>query len=169
MKKAIVFLTFLGCLFFAENLQAQDFKSAIGLRLGYPLSISYKHFLNEADAIEIYAGTRGYDVGFGYNYRFYSISGAYQRHTPIESVDGLSYYYGAGASIYFWTFGDLDPDDASTAFGLQGYGGLSYTFENKPINISLDWVPTFFLNGYGSGFGAGYGSLAVRYIFAGRD
>ena len=42
--------------------------------------------------------------------------------------------------------------------------GLQYTFDDVPVNVSLDWVPTVFLTGYISGAGLGYGSLAVRYV-----
>lgn len=160
MKKLPLLLIIFGCFLFALPTQAQNFKSAVGARLGYPLSITYKQFISESGAFEVYAGTRGYS-----NYRWFSVSGAYQIHKPIESVEGLDYYYGAGASVYFWNF-DLNSDSPSTSFGLQGYGGLSYTFDDNPINISVDWVPTFFLNGFDSGFDAGYGSVAVRYVLS---
>ena len=168
MKNVILLFSFLGCLLCAESVQAQEFKSAVGARLGYPLSISYKKFLNETNAFEIYAGTRGFNGGFNYNFRSYSVSGAYLKHTPIESVEGLSYYYGGGANVNFWTFGGFEGDNAATSFGIQAYGGLSYTFENKPINITLDWIPSYFINGFANGFGADYGSLAVRYILSGE-
>ena len=171
MKKIIVFSFLLTLLFCATTSHAQDFKSAVGVRFGYPLSVSYKMFLSESSAVEVYAGTRGYNAGFGVKYRWYSVSGAYQIHKPLSigDIEGLQYYYGAGVSVFFWTF-DFDTDTNSTTFGLQGYSGLSYTFDEKPINISIDWVPTYFFNGYNiSGFGAGYGSLAVRYVLSGGE
>lgn len=162
MKKLTLLIIILGSFLFAIPTQAQNFKSAVGARLGYPLSISYKQFINESGAFEVYGGTRGYS-----GYRWFSVSGAYQIHKPIESFEGLNYYYGAGASVYFWNF-DFDTDASTTSLGLQGYLGLSYTFSDNPINISLDWVPTFFLNSYVDSFGAGYGSLAVRYILGSK-
>lgn len=140
--------------------QAQNYTSAIGLRLGYPLSISYKHFLNENGAIEVFGGFRSYS-GYGW----FNVGGLYQYHKPIEGVDGLNWYFGGGASIFFWNY-DNDFLDAgsSTSIGILGNLGLDYKFENAPINVSVDWVPTFFVNGYGSGFGGGYGALAVRYV-----
>ena len=46
----------------------------------------------------------------------------------------------------------------------MGNLGLDYKFDNTPINISADWVPTIYIgSGYLSGFGGGYGALAVRY------
>jgi len=163
MKNTILFFSLVGLFLFATPSQAQDFKSAIGARLGYPISASFKTFLNESNAIEVYAGTRGFGNSLS-SYRWYIVSGAYQIHKPIESVERLQYYFGAGASVLFWSF-DFDTSESTTTFGLQGYLGLSYTLENSPVNFSVDWIPTFFVNGFGNGFGAGYGSLAVRYTF----
>lgn len=52
---------------------AQEFySSAVGLRLGYPASISYKAFISDQAAQEGYVGLRS--RGFG---NFINISGAY--------------------------------------------------------------------------------------------
>ncbi len=143
--------------------QAQTYQKAIGVRLGYPLSLSYKTFVNEKSAVEVFAGTRGFS-----GYRWFSVSGAYQIHQPLSAAktDGLNFYYGAGASAYFWSFDSDLIDESTTTVGLQGYLGLDYSLKNSPINITVDWIPTLFIGGFGSGFGAGYGSLSVRYILA---
>ncbi|MFN7119665.1 MAG: hypothetical protein ACK4TA_22915 [Saprospiraceae bacterium] len=139
---------------------AQNYTSAIGLRLGYPLSVSYKHFLNENGAIEAFGGFRSY-AGYGW----FNVGGLYQHHKPIADVEGLSWYFGGGASVYFWNYdNDFIGADASTSFGILGNLGLDYKFADAPINVTLDWVPAFFVNGYGSGFGGGYGALGLRYV-----
>ncbi len=142
------------------SMQAQNYNTAAGLRLGYPLSVSVKHFITSSSALEAYVGTRGYS-----GFRWTNISGAYQIHKDLEGVDGLQYYFGAGASVYFWSF-EYFETYATTTFGLQGYAGLEYTFDGTPISVTVDWVPTVFFSGYYSGFGAGYGSLGARYTFA---
>lgn len=142
-----------------SNAFSQDFDSAAGLRLGYPLSASYKTFLNESNAIEGYVGFRNFSGA-----SFLALSGAYQIHKDIDSVENLQWYYGGGASVFFWS---VDASDGATSIGLQGYVGLSYTLADTPVNFSVDWIPTLFINGldgYGSGFGGGYGTLAVRYV-----
>ncbi|MEM6321322.1 MAG: hypothetical protein AAF960_26930 [Bacteroidota bacterium] len=161
MKKPLLLISFLVCLF-AVTSQAQNYQSAIGARLGSPLSVTYKTFLNESSALEAYGGFRSFS-----GYSWFSVAGAYQIHKPLTSeIDGLNYYFGGGAAAFFWSY-DLGFDGgASTSFGLQGYLGLDYTFADSPINITVDWVPTIFLNGFGSGFGAGYGSLGVRYVLS---
>lgn len=159
MRRAISVLVFV---FALQNISiCQDFNSAIGLRLGNPVSATYKTFISESSALEGYVGFRNF---LGAN--FINLSAAYQIHKDleVEEVDNLQWYYGAGGNVYLWTF---DFGDATTSFGVSGYIGLSYTFEETPINVSVDWIPTFFINGqegFARGFGGGYGSLAVRYI-----
>lgn len=157
MKKPLL-LTFLMLCVFVFNVNAQAYSSAVGIRVGSPLSVSYKTFLNESNAIEAYASFRSFS-----GYSWFAINGAYQIHKPISSIDGLNYYYGAGAGAYFFSFDNDFLGDSKTALGLQGYLGLDYTFKDSPINLTTDWIPTFFINGFSSGFGAGYGSLGIRY------
>lgn len=158
IKKLCFTLALLGaCLF---TVQAQEYNSAIGLRLGSPLSISFKQFISEPGAIEVFAGFRNYS-GYGW----FNVGGLYQHHFPITSVEGLKWYVGGGASVYFWNYDfDLPGDeDTNLSLGILGNLGLDYKFATAPINLSVDWMPSIFISGYGSGFGAGYGALSVRY------
>ena len=157
MKNLTYLIAICFCFALSQESKAQSFDQAIGARLGYPLSISYKKFISESDAIEAYAGTRGY-VG----YRWVNASVAYQRHAEL-GTPGLDWYWGVGASAFFYSF-DFVSDTGNLGLGAQGYLGLQYTFDEAPVNVSLDWVPTVFLTGYLSGAGLGYGSLAVRYV-----
>lgn len=162
MKNIFVLLLVVAASFFAGNAAyGQDYNSAIGLRLGYPTSLSYKKFISDGAAVEGILGFRSNSIGW----RWIAIGAAYQVHNPISAVSGLQWYYGGGASAYIWSFDDspVYEGESSFSFGLQGYLGLDYKFAGAPINLSLDWVPTFFIGGYGSGFGADYGSLSVRY------
>lgn len=167
------FLLIAICCFASVSLSGQDYQSAVGLRLGSPVSLSYKTFLGgEPNALEAFVSyrTRTF-ANFGIeDYRWTSIGlgAAYQIHDEIDAVDGLYWYYGFGASVYFWSYNNdiFFEDESTTSFGLQGYLGLDYTFENVPISLTLDWVPTYFINGYVDGFGADYGALSVRYTIA---
>lgn len=135
-----------------------------GLRLGYPWAASFKTFISESSALEVYAGYRGWSF-----YNWFSVNGAYQIHRPFPNVENLQWYFGGGAGVYFWNYdtGFLDDNSSDVSFSVQGYLGLDYTFEDLPINLSIDWVPTIFLNGYGDTFGPGYGNLAARYVLGG--
>ncbi|HRO08228.1 MAG TPA: hypothetical protein PK611_08455 [Saprospiraceae bacterium] len=144
---------------FSVSSYAQDYKSAIGLRFGYPLSASYKTFLSEKGAFEGVAGFRSFS-----GYSWFNIGAYYQVHNDIGSVNGLKWYYGAGANVYFWSYDTGFAGDGSTSIGISGVLGLDYKFANIPLNVSVDWIPTYFINGYGSGFAGGYGALAARYV-----
>lgn len=159
MKKLFFTLALaLGCFVAAYS---QNYKSALGLRLGYPISATYKHFISEPGAIEVFAGFRSWTY-----YSWFNVAGAYEHHFPISGVDGLNWYVGGGASAFFWNYKDLFPGDnsASTSIGIMGVLGLDYKFDNAPVNLSVDWMPIFFVNGYGNGFGGGYGALSARYV-----
>ncbi len=139
---------------------AQSYSSAVGLRLGYPLSVSYKQFLNENGAIEAFGGFRSWS-----GYSWVNLGAMYEHHQPIPNVDGLNWYFGGGASVFFWNYKDVFlEDEASVSFGILGTIGLDYKFEEVPINVSVDWVPAFFVNGYDNGFSADYGAVSVRYV-----
>lgn len=164
MKNLLSLLALTLCLCFASSadMQAQDYKSAAGLRLGYPWAASYKTFISESSALEVYVGYRGFSL-----YNNLSINGAYQIHKDIESVDGLQWYFGGGAGVQFSSYDFID--ESSTAITASGYLGLQYTFADTPISVTADWVPTLVigdgLGGLGgSGFGAGIGGFGVRYV-----
>jgi hypothetical protein len=161
MKKITFTLLLAFAFLLTNNMNAQEYKSAVGLRLGYPLSASYKHFLNDRSAFEVTAGFRGYTY-----YSWFNVGAYYLIHNEIPSIDGLKWYYGGGANVYFWNWdsGFDYGDSSNVSFGISGVIGLDYAFSEIPLNLSADWIPTFFINGYGNGFGGGYGGLSARYI-----
>ncbi len=173
MKPLLPLLLLLGILSISTLSFAQaPYKTAAGLRLGYPNAISIKQFVNESLAAEVYAGTRGYYYG-----RWINISGALQIHKPLDIIDGLeglNYYFGAGASVYFWTYNSryYSSSYATTSFGAQGYLGLEYSLAELipefPVSVTIDWVPTIYLGSRGyyglRSFGGEYANVGIRYI-----
>lgn len=158
MKKLIFSLALVAAC--AVGAQAQDYQSAIGLRFGYPASVSYKTFISDVGAIEGFLGFRRWAT-----YSWFNVAGLYQHHFPINNVDGLRWYAGGGASVFFWNFNNtfIGDNSTSTSFAVLGVLGLDYKFANAPVNLSVDWIPAFFLNGFDNGFGGGYGALSARY------
>jgi hypothetical protein len=158
MKKCSLLILVIGCSILSlTNSLAQNYKTAVGARIGYPLTLSGKYFINESIALEGNLGLRSFS-----GYRWVSLSAAGLKHKPLDVLDGLNWYYGAGLSVYFWRFETVSTF-SSSSLGLQGYVGLDYTFKKTPINITLDWTPTFFINGYTSGLGTRFGGLGIRY------
>jgi hypothetical protein len=161
-KKLLLTLTLvLGC--FIAAYSQSTYKSAIGLRLGLPTSVSFKHFISEPGAIEAFAGYRGY-TGYGWA----TVGATYQHHFPIGSIEGFKWYIGGGAAFYFWNY-DINNDYASTSLGILAVGGVDYKFASIPLNLSADIMPTIFVgsnfyNGY-SRFQGGLGAFSARYTF----
>lgn len=151
-----------------STLSAQEYTSSVGLRLGVPASVSYKMFLGgSSNAVEVFASYRRRNfVGSTYNWTQFGVSGGYQIHKDIPSVDGLLWYFGAGAGVYFYNYSDAVyfGDASTTSIGILGFLGLDYAFSGVPVNLSVDWIPAFFINGFSNGFGAGNGAVTVRYI-----
>ncbi len=138
---------------------SQDYKTAIGGKLGYGLIASYKTFLNEKAALDLFGGIRRGGVAAG---------AYYLNHTPIPSISGLQWYWGFGGSFTTWNYGLLNTNYYE--LGGSGVLGLDYAFDDIPLNLSLDWAPTIVLlsnaeSNWNLGrFRGGYGALTVRYI-----
>jgi hypothetical protein len=150
MKKIILTLSLAIC--FVAVINAQDYKTGIGLRSGYYNGITVKHFISSKAAIEglVYfrwAGT--------------AVTGLYEIHSQAFKVERLNWYYGGGAHVGF--YGSSYGGGSGTFIGLDGILGLEYNFKEVPINLSLDWKPAFDF-GYSHFFGDG-GALSIRYIF----
>jgi hypothetical protein len=163
MKKLIFTLAVILCCIFTAQSQSSEYKTAVGLRFGYPTSVSLKHFLNGKNAIEFFAGYRWY-TRYASDFR---VGGLYLIHTPIKDVEGLQWYFGAGATAIFNIYDDVfyaSNNYGSVNLGIMGALGLDYKFADYPINLSVDWVPTLVIgeSAY-NGFRFGYGALSARY------
>ena len=80
----------------------------------------------------------------------------YEINSALES--GFSWYYGGGGLIGFT---DNVDDRPSLQIGINGALGIEYTFEEVPINCSLDTGPfIFFTPNVRFAWGGG---LAIRY------
>lgn len=148
----------------STSLQAQNsYTSSVGLRFGYPTSVTYKFSLTENNYIEGFAGYRRWSSAASY----FNVAAGYQIHKDLsEDIQGLKWYYGVGASARFWNFDSSITDADSFGLAALGFLGLDYAFDDMPLNISIDWVPGFRILGYGSGFAGGQGALSARYILS---
>jgi len=163
--KHILSLLFISALFLGlpQESKAQDYNSAVGLRLGYYTigNLSYKQFLNEASAFELYAGARSFGR-FGFRYTRIEIGALYQHHMDldIDVLPGLRWYVGAGG--YAGLFSSNWTGSSSLDLGVMGGPGLDYKFPDLPINVSLDWYLGLNIIG-GLNLGVRQGGLTVRY------
>jgi hypothetical protein len=153
-KLFFVFVLF----FFVQLVQAQSksahsssYRTALGVKVWDGGGITLKHFFNTQNAGEL----------IGYFWRNgVRFTGLYEIHGNISGAEGLRWYIGPGAHIGFYNtkYGD------GSFGGIDGVLGLDYKFNEAPINLSIDWQPSFEF-GDGRGFYGGWGGLGIRYTF----
>ena len=156
MKKLILTFVVSFCLLIIAG--AQDYKTGIGLRGGLYYGLTVKHFISEKAALEGLLSTR---------WSGFEITGLYEVHNRAFDVDRLNWYFGGGAHIGVYNGNHTNWGTVGTNYtniGIDGILGLEYNFNEIPLNLSLDWKPSFNLAGY-SGFWGDGGALSIRYIF----
>lgn len=145
-------------LFFTTTVMAQSksqnsssYKTALGVKVWDGGGISFKHFVSDKNAVEL--------IGYFWN-RGTRVTGLYEIHGDINGAKGLKWYIGPGAHIGFYNtkYGD------GVYAGVDGVLGLDYKFKGAPINMSLDWQPSFEF-GDNRGFVGSWGGLGIRYTF----
>ncbi|MEJ7829361.1 MAG: hypothetical protein WKF91_14220 [Segetibacter sp.] len=124
-----------------------EYQTALGAKISAGVAVSYKQFVANTKAIEAQSMffSRGIRLVGLYEFHFYNIPG----------VDGLAWYVGPGVHVGFYR--------KSADLGIDGVIGLDYKIKNAPINLSLDWQPSYSLVGNGS-LMPQFGGLAIRYI-----
>ena len=156
MKKIILTMTL--ALFLNTFASAQDYNTAIGLRLGTSIGVTARHFLGEKSAVEGLLTTRWQGL---------EITGLYEFSNNAFEVDRLNWYFGFGAHLGFYNGNNTPWGESGTSYailGIDGIIGMEYSFIDVPINLSLDWKPMFNLTSY-TGFWGDALALSVRYTF----
>lgn len=154
MKRTILIL--FSAFIIGSALNAQDYKTSLGLRAGFPYGVTVKHFLNETNALEgILASSWG---GF-------VVTGLYENEHWTGQYPGLNWFWGFGAHIGFWDSNNyIDDPDVGSVLGADFVLGMEYTFDEIPLNLSIDVMPSVNLIGY-QGWGGIHGGLSIRYVF----
>lgn len=155
MKRIIPAFLFLICVA-AEasaqsNIGSHDYTTALGVKF-YPGGISLKHFVTDKNALE--------GIAYFWN-RGTRITGLYEIHGDITGAEGLRWYIGPGAHLGFYSNKYYQ---GGTFIGIDGVLGLDYKIREAPINLSVDWQPSFEF-GDGAGFSGNWGGIAIRYVF----
>lgn len=158
MKKLLI-LTLAGILIFSQsNAQStgSTYRTALGVKI-WPGAITIKHFIKDDVALE--------GLAYFWNYGFRA-TGLYEWHGDINNAPGLKWYIGPGAHIGFydndWKY-RYPERDKGIDLGIDGVLGLDYKIKGAPINLSLDWQPSFTLVSH-TDFRS-WGGLGVRFTF----
>jgi hypothetical protein len=142
MKKIILSLIVTASLLsFSKLSNAQDYKTAVGLKFGgFENGISLKYFMEQDVALEGILGFRENGV---------VITGLYELHQEAFGVPELKFYYGAGAHIgaigsgIYRRYNGYDEtfNKSQILLGVDGVLGLEYNVPGIPVAISLDLNP----------------------------
>jgi hypothetical protein len=149
MKKLMLFFCFL--VLFSTAVLAQrksnvtGYSSAIGAKF-YPAAFTYKHGLGGNVKAE----------GLIYFWSGARFTGLVEWYHYIQGLPGLTWYIGPGAHIQF-------TNKNTYYFGLDGVIGLDWKINNVPLNLSLDWQPSYDFGSNGE-FKGGFGGLGLRYV-----
>lgn len=129
---ALVFILGIGSSF-------AQYKNAIGGRFGFANGLTFKTFTKQDRALDFILNFQSKD-----DHSYFRFSGLYEIHNPINNADGLRWYYGFGGTIGSHNHKPTDTNEM--IFGIDGVLGLDYKFRDAPINLALDWKPTFYVS-----------------------
>ena len=153
MKNLLLFSLVLIC-FLPNTAKSQSLSEsydfAIGVKM-YPGAITLKKSIGDDKYLEGIAA---------FWKRGVRTTVLYEVNAPLLDVDGLNWYYGGGAHAGFY---NSKYYEGTTLLGIDGVLGIDYKIKGAPINLSIDWQPSFEF-GNGSGF-EGWGGLGVRIAF----
>ena len=150
MKRFLVLFTLLSI---GSTLFSQEYKSAVGLRLGSSLGVSYKNFIEPNKAIE---GVLDLDILYR-NEMKVEVKGLYLFHFGLN-VDGLSAFAGPGVSAGIYV-----GDSSGYIMSIEGMAGFEYKFHNSPIALSFDWNPRLQMIKSAGLKGDGF-AITIRYV-----
>jgi hypothetical protein len=149
MKFLVVLVLFIGV---ANTAQAQSngdsYKTAIGIKF-YPTGLTIKTFVKPNLAFEA--------IGYFWE-KGTRITGLFEYHYSLTSSGRLKWYIGPGAHVGFYK---NDFFNGGTSVGIDGVLGLDYKFPGIPINVSLDWQPSYEFGDY-EGFSGNWGGVGLR-------
>lgn len=149
-------------LLWGASLAAQPYQTGAGLRLGWDAGLTVKHFPKPQTAIE--------GVLHAYPYGYW-LTILIEKQVPAFDLNGLYWYYGAGAHAGLWADGPrgryYDWDEAEPVLGIDGVLGLEYVIGDIPFTVGIDWKPMLNFNvPYNSPWlFVNTGGASIRYVF----
>lgn len=145
------------------SVAAQPYRTAAGLRFGFPYGVTVKHFFDPDNGIELIAAA---------NLRGVIAAGFFENEYRISMHSGLCWFWGLGLhggfvdatrNPYLYT----KEDYVGPVIGIDAIAGLDYAFRRIPLNISFDLLPSVNLGGY-TGWNGLSSAISVRYVFPSR-
>ncbi|HYM93093.1 MAG TPA: hypothetical protein VET23_03065 [Chitinophagaceae bacterium] len=135
----------------SRSMKGYSYQTALGVKIWNGGGITLKHFFMNNKAGEF--------IGYFWN-QGSRITGLYEIHGSFSDAAGLKWYIGPGIHMGFYN----TKYGGGSFAGIDGVLGLDYKFNEAPINMSLDWQPSFEF-GVNRGFYGNWGGLGIRYTF----
>ena len=140
----------------SKSARGSPYRTALGVKVWDGGGITFKHF---------FSGSNNAGELIGYFWRQGArFTGLYEIHGNFSDASGLKWYIGPGVHVGFYDYVKNNYRIDGTYVGIDGVLGLDYKFNEAPINISLDWQPSFEFGNY-VGFNGNWGGLGIRYTF----
>jgi hypothetical protein len=156
MKKSLALLTFL-CVLMLQQIGAQTYNTAIGVRVNDGLNVTLKNSLSKKYMLETILHTPIFNENVG-------VTLMLERHRKIMTRN-LSLFYGGGPHAYFKrtsTMNDVSETNKNV-YGLSGIGGLDLCIGR--LNVSVDLMPELHIITESSkALELNGASVSVRYI-----
>lgn len=146
-----------------STLSAQNYRNAIGVRLGLGSGLTFKTFLTNSSALEFIAAYQIEERGYG-------VTGLYEIHNyRAIGASHLALVYGLGAHCNFYPKGsqyknrnEIIYPDNTLVIGVDGIFGIDYYVASLPINWGIDIKPMFdFVH---PGFRFWDAAVSIRYV-----
>ncbi|MBI2259188.1 MAG: hypothetical protein HYU67_09865 [Flavobacteriia bacterium] len=144
-----LFVCLIGCLIFFGQIYSQEYRSAFGIKSGYPgfIGLDFKKPLGEEkrSALELMAGTN-----FDSDNRFICGQLQYQRDKQIGFNSDYYFYYGLGPTVQYYTSGGYISDSSLVATGglhtkIDVFLGFELIQPNGKLNLAADIGPALYL------------------------
>ncbi len=134
---------------YAQYTKGSSFKTSLGLKY-YPTAVTLKHHSNLGFTMEL----------IGYFWKGNRLTALFEKDRTIQGLPGLCWYTGFGAHLSMY---ETTQYKGQSLIGIDGTIGLDYKIPAAPINLSIDWQPSFEFGG-GADFLANWGGVSVRYV-----
>jgi hypothetical protein len=159
MKK----IFFVILIFIASNSFSQEYKSAFGMKSGYPgfVALNAKFYMGE-----IFALDNSFGVNFDVENRFFNFQPIFEYNKQIGINTGYNWYTGLGPNLKYYTTGGYLLEKTGVThdgfqFQLDALMGIEVTPLSANLNAAIEAGPSFNLFPY---FKPGFFvNIAVRY------
>ena len=120
-------------LLFSQFIYSQDKGIGVGIILGEPTGLNFKHWIDDNNAI---SGALAYSFAGELNSFAFHIDYLYHIKQLIKSENEIPFYYGFGGRV-------RASNKDVPAFGVRGIAGLAYYLKDVPVDIFFEIAPVF--------------------------